>query len=86
MISDREGDLGIVYPRPVELGKIIGLGRVGIRKGHRVACPAVEGFPEMDDLLTLLLLDTFLEILAHLPVESGLQGVLYREGTTADEE
>ena len=48
---DREAQLRIDDPRPVELGEVLGLARIGgVGQRQRVAAAAVEGLAEVDDL------------------------------------
>jgi hypothetical protein len=46
----------------------------------------VEGLPEVEDLLALLLLEALLEVEAHLPVHGSLHGVFYGQAAALDEE
>jgi hypothetical protein len=81
-----ERDLRIGDPGPVELGEVLvlpGIGRVG--EAQRVAAAAVEGLAEMEDLGALLALSSR-QVLADLPVEGGLEGVLHRQGASVDPE
>ncbi len=81
-----EGDLGIGDAGPVELGEVLVLSRVGgVGEAERVARAPVEGLLEVDDLGALLGKALF-EVLAHLPVEGRLEGVLHGQGAAVDPE
>ncbi len=81
-----EAQFGIRHPGPGELGEVLvlaGIGGVGEAQG--VAAAAVEGLPEVDDLGALLTLARC-QVLADLPVEGRLQGVLHGQRAAVNPE
>src|SRR6185503_9134976 len=58
----------------------------GVRHRHGVARAAVERLAEVEDLVALLGLETFPEVLSHLPVHRGLERVLHAQRAPGDEE
>ena len=80
-----EPELGVRDARPVELGELGGLGRVGI--GHRqgVAAASVEGVLEVQDAIGSGLYPVLL-VEPGLPVERRLHGVLDCQGPSSHEE
>ncbi len=84
---DGEAELRVDDARPRELREVHRLARVGgVRQGEGVAGPPVEGLLEVDDLLPHLPPVPLPEVLAHLPVEGGLQRVLDADRAPLDEE
>ena len=77
---------GFVTRGQGNLGKRSVLQRVGVGERERVARAAVEGLPEVEDLLALVARDAPGPVPAHLPVERGLERVLDAERPALDEE
>ena len=85
-LVDGEAELRVHDSRPLELREVHRLPRVGgVRQGEGVAGPPVEGLLEVDDLVPDLAAVSLPEVLPHLPVEGGLQGVLDADGAPLDE-
>ena len=77
MVLERERDFWIDDARPVELRKVHGLARIGrVRQRKGIPGASVKSFLEVEDLLALLTRDAVFRVLAHLPIERRLQGVL----------
>ncbi len=86
-LVDRELHLRIRDARPVELGEVHRLPRIGrVRERHRVARPPVERLVEVEHLVPHLAAIALLVVFAHLPVERGLERVFDGERPAGDEE
>ena len=83
--GDRKTQLRVGDPRPVELGEVLDLQRLGVGQRHRVAGPAVERLLEVQDLGAELAA-AGRQVLADLPVEGCLQGVLDCQRAAVDQE
>ena len=84
--SQREGELWIRNARPVELGEVLVFSRIrGVGERHGVTRAAVESLLEVNDLRSLFVL-ALRQILADLPVESGLQRILDGQGPSINPE
>ncbi len=83
---EREAQLGVLDPRPVELGEQVDLARVGVGQRHGVARAAVEGLAEVDHLAAPVALEAARPVAPHLPVEGRLEGVLVGQRAALDEE
>jgi len=86
-LVQRETDLWVCYPGPVELGEVHcfpGIECVG--QAHGIACSSVERLLQVDYLASLLTLLSIHHVLPHFPVEGGLQGVFNCECTPVYEE
>ncbi len=82
----REAQHRIQDPRPGELGKVLGLARIGgVGERQGVAAAAVECLAKVEDLRTDLAPPGG-EVLAHLPVEGHLERILDRQRAAFDEE
>jgi hypothetical protein len=84
-LGQREIDHRRADARPGELGEVSDLFRIGVRQAHRVAGATVERVFEMDDLRAAFAM-TGGDVLAHLPIHRGLEGVLDGERAAFDKE
>ncbi len=80
-----EMNLGIRDPRPVELGEVQDLDRLGVGDGKGIPAPPVERFSEVQDLVGTAI-DAAGPVPLCLPVERRLHSVLHCQRAPCDEE
>ena len=87
LLVQREPHLGIHDARPGEFREVGGLpGIGGVGERERVAGAPVKGLLEVEHLVATLLAIAAHEVLAHLPVEGRLEGVLDAQGAAGHQE
>ncbi len=84
VLGQREIDVRRADARPRELREVHRLPRVRVGQAHGVAGATVEGVLEVQDVRAALAA-AGRQVLAHLPVHRGLQGVFHRQRAAIDE-
>ena len=71
--------------RPIELGEVIGLARVGVGQAHGVTAAPVKRLAEMQNFRAAFAAPRG-QVLPDLPIHGGLERVFNGEGAALDEE